>query len=330
MAVIASTFPTLVQVASRTHDKKIMSIAEMMEETNEVLEDIPMIEGNEATGHVYARRIGLPTVYTRGINEGVPRSRSETKKCTEVCALYEAQGAVDEELLRINGNSTEFRLSEDKAFIQAMGLKAASGIFYANTTTSPKDFTGLTPRYNSTSGENADQIVGGAGSNDTDNTSIWLVGWSPDTVYGFYPKGSQAGLKAEDLGRQLVADADGNTFLAFQSVYKWHLGLAVKDPRYVIRIPNIEVSDLTEDAASGAKLITLMVKALERIQSMSGVQARFYCNRTIREYLRLQIINKVASSTLTEQDVGGRPVVKFCGVPVRQCEAILNTEALVS
>jgi hypothetical protein len=38
-------------------------------------------------------------------------------------------------------------------------------------------------------------------------------------------------------------------------------------------------------------------------------------------------MNKVASSTLTMEQVAGKHVTMFDGIPVRRCDAILNTES---
>ena len=55
----------------------------------------------------------------------------------------------------------------------------------------------------------------------------------------------------------------------------------------------------------------------------------FYCSRKIRSFLRRQITNKVAASTLTMEDVSGKKVVAFDGIPVRRTDALLHTEARV-
>ncbi len=53
-------------------------------------------------------------------------------------------------------------------------------------------------------------------------------------------------------------------------------------------------------------------------------------SRTVRSFLRRQIANKVANSTLSMDTVAGRKVVMFGEVPVYRCDAILNTEAVIS
>jgi hypothetical protein len=66
------------------------------------------------------------------------------------------------------------------------------------------------------------------------------------------------------------------------------------------------------------------------IPSLSLGRPVFYCNRTVKSFLRRQIANKVASSTLTADMVAGKHVTMFDGVPVKRCDSILSTEAVIS
>ena len=105
----------------------------------------------------------------------------------------------------------------------------------------------------------------------------------------------------------------------------------MKDWRYIVRICNIDVSNLTKDASSSsADIIDLMTQSLELVPSLQGVRPVFYCNRTIKSFLRRQTVNKVASSTLTMDMVGGKKVQFFDTVPVKRCDAILNTESAIT
>ena len=50
---------------------------------------------------------------------------------------------LDKKLAELNGNSAQFRLSEDTAFLEAMNQAFASGLFYGNPGTDPKQFLGF-------------------------------------------------------------------------------------------------------------------------------------------------------------------------------------------
>jgi len=65
-------------------------------------------------------------------------------------------------------------------------------------------------------------------------------------------------VQREDMGKQRVLDSDGNPYYAMEEKFTWHMGLAVKDWRYVARIANIDVSNA---AAGSVKLYDFMRKA---------------------------------------------------------------------
>jgi hypothetical protein len=73
-----------------------------------------------------------------------------------------------------------------------------------------------------------------------------------------------------------------------------------------------------------------MTRALELIPNMGLCRPVFYCNRDVRSFLRQQIVAKTVNSTLTMDTVAGKRVVAFDGVPVKRCDAILKTEAVVA
>jgi hypothetical protein len=332
MGALTSLNPTLIDVAKRTDPSgKIDTIVELLNLTNEVLDDMTFIEGNLPTGHRTTVRSGLPSATWRRLNYGVQPSKATTVQVTDSCGMLEAYAEVDKALADLNGNTAEFRLSEDRAFIEAMNQTMASTLFYGNTGTDPEKFMGLAPRFNALSGIECAQNIINGGTNDTDNTSIWLVVWGPNTVHGIYPKGSTAGLSHQDLGEVTLMDSanPAGRYQGYRTHYKWDLGLTVRDWRYVVRIANIEVSDILKDASSGADLVDLMVQALEIVPNLSAGRPAFYCNRTISSWLRRQIIKK-SNVNLALDTVAGRKVLNFDGVPIRRCDSIVNTESALS
>ena len=329
MAVLNATNLTLLDIAKRTDPKgKIDMITEMLSETNEIILDATAVEGNDGTGHKSTIRTGLPAGTWRKFNYGVAQEKSTTVQIRDTTGMLETYSKPDKALIELNGNTADARLSEDRAFLEGLNQTVSDTLFYGDTDLNPERFMGFGPRYDSMSAQNADNILlgGGAGS---DNTSVWLVGWSPMTCHLIYPKGTKAGLQHRDLGEDTTTDENGNEYQILRTHYKWNVGLCVRDWRYVVRIANIDTSELTKDAASGADLIDLMVQALELPPSMGNVRWAFYCNRTVRSFLRRQITNK-DNVWLSMDEVAGRKTMMFGEVPVRRCDSILNTEATIS
>ena len=329
MPALAANNPTLLDVAKRLDpDGKIAAIVEILNATNPVLDDLTFVEGNLPTGHRTTIRTGLPTPTWRKLYGGVQPTKSTTVQVTDSCGMLEAYAEVDKALADLNGNTAAFRLSEDAAHIEAMGQEMASTLFYGNEGTEPEAFTGLAPRYNSKSAQNADNIID-AGGTGSDNTSIWLCVWGPQTGFGIYPKGSTAGLQMTDKGQVTVENVDGNggRMEAYRTHYRWDAGLTIRDWRYFVRIANIDVSDL-DTVANTKKIIEWMIQASERIPELGKGRAAFYMNRRLREKLRLGILEKI-SNNLTWETVSGERVMTFDDIPVRRCDALVNTEARV-
>jgi hypothetical protein len=245
--------------------------------------------------------------------------------------MMEDYSEVDKALVEMAGNPAAFRLQEDRPHIEGMNQEFASTLFYGDESTAPEEFTGLSARYNSLSAENGDNIIAGGGSG-SDNASIWLICWGPNTCHGIIPKGSKAGVQQRDLGEVTLENADGanGRMQAFRTHYRWDVGLSVRDWRYAVRIANIDRSALTFNAASGADLNDLMHQAWTEIPNTSMGRSAWYMDKSILSMLRRQTSSAVSSSTLTTDLVGGTMQTSWGGIPIRRCDALRGNEATVS
>lgn len=341
MTTLAATSLTLVDWAKRIDpDGRVPVVAELLSQSNEILQDCMFKEGNLPTGERVVIRTGLPTVYWRALNQGIPSSKSTTVQVDEACGMLEARSEVDKDLAMLNGNTAQFRLSEDSAFLEAMNQAQASCLFYGNPGYDPKQFLGLAPRYSDLSGpNNAQNIISAGGSDARTNTSIYLVVWGDNTVYCPFPKGSKAGLIHEDLGEQTVYNSDGTRMQALATRYQWKNGLVVKDWRYVVRICNIDTAALmaqtgTQAITAATIIVKLMARALDRIPNMAMGRAAFYMNRTVHSGLQLMAMDKNQYVLSIQKGLSefGTPMAwtDFLGIPLRKVDAICNTEAVVA
>lgn len=312
---------------------KIPVIVELLSQTNEILTDMLWKEGNLPTGERITVRTGLPTVAWRLLNAGTAPSKSTTAQIDEQTGMLEAWSEVDKDLAELNGNTAEFRLSEAQAFIEAMNQEMASTLFYGNSGTAPEEFTGLAVRYSDlSSANNSQNVLSGSGAG-SDNSSVWLVCWGQNTVFGVFPKGSKAGLMHEDLGLvtvEVTAGVAGNRMRAYQDHWQWKAGIALKDWRYVVRICNIDISNLVAKS-SAADLTELMIKAMHRIPNLSLGKPVFYMNRTCIQMLDIQRRDDIISGGgLKWETVDGKLIPFFRGIPVRTVDALTEAEATVS
>lgn len=338
MAALGVANPTLLDHAKALDpDGSIAAVVEILNQTNEMLADMTFMEGNLPTGHRSTIRTGIPEPTWRKLYAGVQPTKTTREQVTDTCGMLEAYAEVDKDLADLNGNTNEFRLSEARGHIEGMTQALQETVIYGDTDLYSERFDGLEARYNSLSAENADNILD-AGGTGSDNRSIWLVVWGPDTCHGIIPKGSQAGLQVNDKGQVTIENADGSNgrMEAYRMHFQMKAGLCLKDWRYVVRICNIDKSLLTADASAGANLPDLMFEALERVPSLgagdrdsAAGRASFYMSRDVRTKYRQQLANATKQSTLTYENVGGIKSPVFNEVPIRRVDKLAVDEARV-
>ena len=340
MATLASSALTLSEWATRLDPGgKPAAVIELLGQTNEMLTDMLWMQCNDGAGHKTTVRTGLPTATWRLLNYGVVKSKSTTAQVRDATGMLEAYSDIDKALADLNGNTAEFRMGEDMAFIESMNQGMQGTVVYGSTTATPERFTGLAPRFSSLSAPNGGNIVNAGGSSNT-NTSIWLIGWGQNTCHGLFPKGSKAGLQVRDLGEVPLYDANNNVYQGYRTHFKWDCGLTVRDWRFVVRIANINV---TAGAVTTSNLVNTLITAVNKLPFVSAagnspppggtkpgqVNTAFYCNRTVRAALDIQAMAKT-NNFLTIETRDSKPYTAFRGIPIRICDQIGNSEANVS
>lgn len=335
MATVGQNAYTLLDWAKKTDpDGKYAKIIEILEAQKPVFEDAMYVEANGITHHRTTVRSGLPLPIWRQLNYGVQPTKSTTKQVDDTIGMLENYAEVDKSLADLNGNTAEFRLSEDKAFIEGMAQEFESSFFYGNTAVDPQKFMGLAPRYSSigTDPTQSSYNVLSAGGSGSDNTSLWLVVWGDTTCHTIYPKGSKAGLNSQDLGEVTLLDAAGGKYQGYRTHYKMDVGLVVRDWRYVARLANIDVSDLATAGLasdSSARLIPMLIRLLHRIPNLKAGKAVIYANRDVIAALDIMAQAKT-NVYLTQREFAGELITYFRGVPIKRADALLNTESVVS
>ena len=342
-------WPTLLDVANRTdREGKIPVLAEMLSQCNDIEDDAPYVEANEATGHEFIFRNSLPPGNWRAYNRGTPYSKSTGGKARVGIGMLEAYSQVDRALAEHSGNKERFRESEDIAFLEGMSQTIAQTDFYGNSILNPAQYMGLSPFYNTVNtatAANASNVLNGLGAGNS-NASLWWIGWGPETIFKLFPRGSKAGLSMEDKSDTTPGfDSFGNRFEAYTSWFRIQAGLCPKDWRYGVRLANLDVTNAGLAGANAFDLFDGMGQMLLQAPKLgktdsgvtksdavedaaSGVHGVFYANRTVRHYMDRQSMRN-RNVLLTINDYAGRPVDAFRGHPVKVVDQLLNTEAQV-
>ncbi len=330
MATVGTTYLTLKDKLAQTTEGQVTStIIDLLSQSNVLLEDAVVRECNEGSTHKTTVRNGLPDVEFRKFYQGVNASKGEYTQITDTTGMLEVYSQVDKALADLESSPDQFRINEAQAFLESMNNTVQQNIFYGSKKTNPAGFDGLSVRYNKISQDPASlgyRVIDAGGKGKT-NTSVWFITWGDLHTHLLYPKGSNAGLLHENKGAQTAFDADGKMYEVYRDHYKWDIGLTVRDFRSTARIANIDVTKL--DGSDCADLIKLMICAYHRIKRFAKTgNTVIYCNETIQAHLHLQAVNK-SNVNLTMDNVAGKPVVTFLGIPVKCADQIVNTENAV-
>lgn len=340
---------TLVDLARRTDPNgDAADVAELLSQANEIYDDIVWKEGNTNTGHVYTVRTSIPPGWWRYIGQGVPMSKTTTAQGRINCGMLEDQFTLDRKLLEMAEDQNKFRYEEDNGHLEGMSQTIAKTFIYGNATSNPASFTGFEAFYNTVNSANADNAAnvfdgGGTGSN---NSSMMLIGWSPRSIYGVFPKGSKAGLSLEPLDYTQVAyDNLGNPYRAAVTWFKQEAGFCVEDWRWGVRLCNLDVTSAGLGGVNPYDIFATMSKMVLRLPKMargvSGVtetdakseqgmvvRPAFYVNRTVRGFMDIQAIRD-KNVLIGPKDYAGNPVDSYRGVPMRVMDQVSSSESRV-
>lgn len=334
MATLSSTYLNLIDI-HRQNDPRTGEVIEVLKQQNPILDDAMAVECNMGPIHRHGIRTGLPTPAWGRLYKGIKQSKSQVQQVDDTTGFLEARSGVDTRALKLSKNPAALRLGEAMAHLEAMNQEMATGLFYHDTATTPEKFKGLSARFSTIGGGGAGNQIIDAGGTGSDNTSIWFVTWGDHACHLLYPEGTKAGVERMDKGEQRVTDDNGDAYYVKEETFEWHIGLAVKDWRYVTRIANIDVSEL---AAGNVDLYKFMRKAYWKLHSrrLDGKTSRIavYANSDVLEALDgLQVGGTGTAANeflrLVPKELEGQEVLTYRNFPLRETDALLNTEARV-
>ena len=345
MATLTQNFLSMADIYKRQDSTRgIADLIEMMNNTAQfVFEDFVMRECNSGTKHTHTIRTGLPDVSWGALYEGVAQSKSSTQQVDETTGFVEAMSSIDTRLLDLAGaNRLAVRASESEPFVEAMAQELVTALFYHNPASNVRHPKGLGARFGAkgTSGAGA-QIVD-AGGTGSDNTSVWFVTWGGrNGLNALYPQGTKAGITQEDKGEQRVLDSSSNPYYVEEELMRSYMGFGLGDYRFVSRVANVDVSNMQ---AGSVDLYSFMRKAYYKLHTRRLSKVRgsddgeqmhtvIYANRDVLEALDGLASNAGSSDNFTRLrpgEVEGKEVMTYRGIPIRETDALLNTEAQIT
>lgn len=340
MATLSVLYPTLADIEkSKNADGSIAPVIEMLAQMSPAVRLLYATECNNGTKHRHVIRTGIPSPTWTAFYETVQPSKSTRTQVEDTTGMLENWTQIDERLLKITKDKAAFRLQEATSVLEGFAQEIEQTIFYGNINSAPREFHGLAPRFNSTTAANGNQIVS-AGGSGSDNTSIWFVTTGPTTCGLLYPQGTASGMERNDIGAETYQDSSGGLIRYVREQFSQHIGFYCADWRYISRVANIDVSNLS--TGSAADLFDKMITAYYKLQNRKGtmgftmngsqpitIKPIIFCNTTIKEHLHKQLRTN-ANTLLRMSEVEGQEVMTFLGMQIVETDGIVNTEATVS
>lgn len=311
-------------------DGKEYSVAKILVQSNPILQDAVMIEGNSDSGHEYAIQTGLPAVTWRRAYQGVQPTKGTKKVVKETYGICSTLSEVDKVIAEKGGNIARVRASEAEEHIESMSQELGSKLIYGSESVNEEAFVGLAARYSKISTDKTKSgynIVSAGSSTSGSMTSMWIIGWGENKIFTFVPKGAKTGIENIDYspnGPIDLKDTLGGTYPGYKEQFEVKMGLGVQDWRYAVRIPNILIGTTTAD-----NLRKLVLRGLDKIQNLSVVKPVIYGSRDCVTLLR-EAVDAKSNVWYDPKNPNAYPVLTINGVPVKALDCLVNTEATVS
>jgi hypothetical protein len=313
---------TLAEVAKRHDpDGKLAKIVDVLSKQNPILEEGYWTEANDFTSHEYTQVNSEPSGSWTGPNEFVDYETGTTRQVKENISLLEGYNRIDTRILGKAKDEKKYRYDNDMIQFRGLTKTAHTKIFYGNNTSDIKEPHGFATRYNNNTTWGNTNIYSAGADNANSVTSAYLIKWGLDGVYFAYPRDGKEMLDMQDLGEQLMQQNGNSAYLAKVTRFLLQFAVCVADDRCIQRICNIGTDG--NNNVTGDDIITV----INRFPSLENVV--MYVNRTVKTQLDIAAQNKT-NVNLTIGEAWGRPTTFFQGIPVRLCEAIVDTEGVVS
>lgn len=341
MATLQQTTLSMIEAYKGVDGKgRLIDVIEVMNNTSQyIMDDWVWEMCNSGTKHVTSIRTGLPTVSWGALYEGVPQSKAGRQQVDDTTGFVEALAQVDKRQLDLYAENREMiRSQEARTYIEAMSQELVTAMFYYNPATNVRHPKGLGARFGVKATSGAGNQIVDAGGSGSDNTSIWMVEWGGDGLRAIYPNGTTGGIVRENKGEQRIADASGNPYYVEEELFRCHCGFTLGDWERVSRIANIDVSDMR---AGSVELYDWLRQGYYKLKSRRTAKVMdtkapgrvaIYCNNDVMQALDALATNAGTTDNFTRLKYGeieGREVLTYRGIPIRETDAILNTEARI-
>lgn len=332
MSVKGANFLTMRDLASglKADGKLDHEIVELLAQNNPILDDIPWVQANSGPNNKTTLRVGLPSAIWRKAYQGVPASKSAKQQVVNASGQISTKLEIDKNLYDNDPNKTAFLADEISAHMETMGNEVASAFFYGDLKDNAAKINGLTTFYDTVGSNGLDTklpshyVFNGAKASNPSGShrrSIWLVNWGNLTVRGFYPQGSNAGIKRSEFKTVDVTETDGTTYEGLRQYFYWDVGLDVRDFRAAGRIANIELDAML--LTTGQPSYVELIDQLEaRVKEQGNTKRVWYMSDLVFQAIRTLMGRATRGNAIEYRQIDQRMTRTLFGQPIRTCDAL--------
>lgn len=315
-------------------------IVDVISQENYIVQDATVLECNNGSYHEDTRTVSKPSGAERIYGQGVAPEAGITEVITEPTCLVSGLSQIDvSQANGAAGGAANFRRTEEGLFVSGlMDNTFIPRLFRGDRSTNSRQIDGINLRsdYNALSSDHVYDNADGNASATANKTSIYIIQWGQKMVNLITKKGNSLTptnpFYRKDYGDRLVQDPNDSTkkLPMYETWFEASFGIFVHDPRCIKRICNISTTNIdgVDDFSFDENLLIDATNALK----YGKRNAVIYCNQTILSQIQKRG-NEKGNAFYTEMEGEGpfaRPVTRFNGIPIREVEGILNTQATVS
>lgn len=326
-------------MARVTNQGELLQLADTVSKAVGLMEYLEFHETNQAFDHLTGRITDQGTPTTRIANEGAQEIKASSEQVIDVPVHYNNIIKPDPLFLRKFNSPEKWKAKEVKTLFRSYAEEFVNQIITGDSDNDPgREIDGLQKRLGSLPSDATDvteryHTVRSAGGAGADNTSIYGLGIGEDGVYALYLKNGQAGFQMKQLPEQLITLGSGDVVCRPIDI-SWDVGFCGTNQRAMLRVANIDYSDLTTDASSGANLMDELTFAINSSKIKApGLRPVLLANESVISYFECQRRNAGATavnSAFSDIGMSMDGLTTFKGVPFIQVDAIGIAESVVS
>lgn len=311
---------TLAEVNKREGYDDMAAVVGELAKVNDIVDEFPWYPSTHGAYNrqLQAKRLGAGAFSQ--VNGAVNVISSETDYITEPVKLYEGDSQIDTRALASADDPYQVRDSEDALNLAGFLQDWVYNLFYAAATTQD-----ALKSFNQRRSALGSYCVGAGGSGG-DTTSLWTFELGPNGIFFAYNKSGSPGIKSEDMGKVLVSIPNGTgSMWAWVRHYELWAAIVLRNERAMIRYTNIE--------SSGSSNIFSPSDYIKKVKNQlpnAGRNAVSFANRTLKGQIDADAYSKSNAAYSVRDIADFGPVTLISGIPVRMCEALLDTETVVS